>query len=252
MPRSVSASLRAAFLLLIAICASGIAHAQATLSTERDKLGYAIGIDVAGSVGPAMPDMDLAAFQRAMENGLSGGKPLLDEAASKAASNALMASINARKTPGAKPVVVDRGKVGLLVGGDVGRSLSRIRGEFDLPMFLAGFKAATDPAAKRLLSAEEVRSVLAAFSTRLAAAEQAKTAAQAQANLKQGEAFLASNKAVKGVFTTPSGLQYMILRQGNGPRAKPGQRVRVNYEGCGGKSEVWRRIRGRRAIRHRR
>ena len=28
-----------------------------------------------------------------------------------------------------------------------------------------------------------------------------------------------------------SGLQYMVLRQGNGARPKPGQKVRVNYEG---------------------
>ena len=33
------------------------------------------------------------------------------------------------------------------------------------------------------------------------------------------------------MFTTPSGLQYMVLRQGNGMRAKPGQRVKVNYHG---------------------
>ena len=50
-------------------------------------------------------------------------------------------------------------------------------------------------------------------------------------NKAEGEAFLAKNKTVKGVFTTPSGLQYMVLRQGNGARAKPGQRVLVNYEG---------------------
>ena len=33
------------------------------------------------------------------------------------------------------------------------------------------------------------------------------------------------------MITTPSGLQYMVLRQGNGARPKPGQRVKVNYEG---------------------
>ena len=49
--------------------------------------------------------------------------------------------------------------------------------------------------------------------------------------MKEEEAFLARNKTVKGVFSTPSGLQYMVLRQGNGVRPKPGQRVKVNYEG---------------------
>lgn len=228
---SVSASLRATCVLLIAMFASGLAQAQTTLATERDKVGYMIGMDVAKSVAPAVPDMDMAAFQRAVDNALAGGKPLLDEAASKQVGQALMASINARKGGGKPAAALDRNKVGLLVGSDIGRSLAAIKGEFDMPMFLAGFKAASDPAAKPLLGDAEANAVRTAFSARLTAAKQAETMALAQANLKAGEAFLAKNKTVKGVFTTPSGLQYMVLRQGNGPRAKPGQRVRVNYEG---------------------
>lgn len=228
---SPSASLRAACVLMIGLFAAGLAHAQATLSTERDKIGYMIGMDVAKSVAPAVPDMDMAAFQRAVDNALAGGKPLLDEASSKQVGQALMTSINARKG-GSKPATaIDRGKVGLLVGSDIGRSLAAIKREFDMPMFLAGFKAATDPAGKPLLTDTEANALRAAFSARLTAEQQAQRIAQVQANLKAGEDFLAKNKTVKGVFTTPSGLQYMVLRQGNGARPKPGQKVRVNYEG---------------------
>jgi FKBP-type peptidyl-prolyl cis-trans isomerase FkpA len=228
---SPSASLRAACVLMVGLFTAGLAHAQTTLSTERDKVGYMIGMDVAKSVAPALPDMDMASFQRAVDNALTGGKPLLDEAASKQASEALMSSINARKG-GTKPAsAIDRSKVGLLVGTDIGRSLAPIKREFDMPMFLAGFKAASDPAGKPLLSEAEANAIRAGFSARLTADQQAQRVAQAQVNLKAGEDFLAKNKKVKGVFTTPSGLQYMVLRQGNGPRAKPGQKVRVNYEG---------------------
>lgn len=226
-----SAPLRAACMLMIGLLTAGMAHAQTAPSTDRDKVGYMIGMDVAKSVGPALPDMDMAAFQRAVDNALAGGKPLLDEAASKQVGQALVTSINARKG-GTKPAaVVDRTKVGLLVGSDIGRSLAPIKREFDMPMFLAGFKAASDPAGKPLLTEAEANAVRNAFSARLTADQQAQRVAQAQTNLKAGEDFLAKNKTVKGVFTTPSGLQYMVLRQGNGPRAKPGQKVRVNYEG---------------------
>ena len=231
MSLSVSASLRATCVLLIAMFASSFAHAQSTLATDRDKVGYMIGMDVAQSVAPAVPDMDMASFQRAIDNALAGGKPLLDEAASKQVGQALMASINARKGGTQPAAAVDRSKVGLLVGSDIGRSLADIKDEFDMPMFLAGFKAASDPAGKPLLSEADANAVRTAFSARLQAARQAKVAAVAGANLKAGTDFLAKNKTVKGVFTTPSGLQYMVLRQGNGPRAKPGQKVRVNYEG---------------------
>ena len=228
---SPSASVRAVCVLIIGLLTGGLAHAQAVPSSDRDKVGYMIGMDVAKSVAPALPDMDMAAFQRAIDNGMAKGKPLLDEATTKQVGQSLMASINARKG-GAKPATpVDRTKVGLLVGSDIGRSLAEIKGEFDMPMFLAGFKAASDPAAKPLLTEAEANAIRASFSARLTAAKQAERSAQVEANLKAGEAFLSTNKAVKGVFTTPSGLQYMVLRQGNGPRAKPGQKVRVNYEG---------------------
>ena len=227
----LSARLRAACVLVIALFAGGFAHAQSAPSSERDKVGYMIGMDVAKSVAPAVPDMDMAAFQRAIDNALKGGKPLLDEASSMQVGQALMASINARKGGAAPTAAVDRAKVGLLVGSDIGRSLADIKGEFDMPMFLAGFKAASDPAGKPLLSEADANAVRASFSARLTADRQAAQIAQAQSNAKAGDDFLARNKAVKGVFTTPSGLQYMVLRQGNGARPKPGQKVRVNYEG---------------------
>ena len=77
----MSFSLRALAALLIATLATGLAHAQeAGLQSDRDKISYMVGMDVAKSVGPALPDMDIAAFERAIANGLAGGKPLLDEA----------------------------------------------------------------------------------------------------------------------------------------------------------------------------
>jgi FKBP-type peptidyl-prolyl cis-trans isomerase FkpA len=61
---------------------------------------------------------------------------------------------------------------------------------------------------------------------------QAKATAASGKNQTEGAEFLAKNKAVKGVFSTPSGLQYMVLRQGAGVRPKTTDRVRVNYQGA--------------------
>lgn len=47
----------------------------------------------------------------------------------------------------------------------------------------------------------------------------------------EGEVFLAENKTKEGVVALPSGLQYKILRQGNGPIAKADDEVTVKYEG---------------------
>mgnify|MGYP002622861057 CR=1 FL=1 len=47
----------------------------------------------------------------------------------------------------------------------------------------------------------------------------------------KGEVFLAENKTKEGVVALPSGLQYKVLRQGNGPIAKADDEVVVKYEG---------------------
>lgn len=46
-----------------------------------------------------------------------------------------------------------------------------------------------------------------------------------------GKAFLDENAKKEGVVVLPSGLQYKVLKQGNGPVAKADDRVKVKYEG---------------------
>ena len=50
-------------------------------------------------------------------------------------------------------------------------------------------------------------------------------------NEQDGAAFFAQNPKRKGVQTTPSGLQYRVLRQGNGPSPTLADTVKCNYRG---------------------
>ena len=50
-------------------------------------------------------------------------------------------------------------------------------------------------------------------------------------NKSAGEKFLEENKKQKGVITLPSGLQYKILKAGEGPRPGPRDLVLVHYQG---------------------
>lgn len=51
------------------------------------------------------------------------------------------------------------------------------------------------------------------------------------ANKTAGEKFLAENAKKPGVKTTPSGLQYEVIKQGNGPVPTDTNHVKVNYHG---------------------
>jgi FKBP-type peptidyl-prolyl cis-trans isomerase FklB len=60
--------------------------------------------------------------------------------------------------------------------------------------------------------------------------EKAKTEKAAMAK-KQGQEFLAENKTKPGVVTTASGLQYIVLKEGSGPKPTLTDKVKCDYEG---------------------
>ena len=221
--------------LLFALAQTGMAQEKTALATDRDKVSYMAGMDVARSIAAAAPDMDDAAFERALRNGMAGNKPLLGEQEAQATARALFAAIAARKgqPPGAVPAAtpgLSREKVGLLVGADVGRSLAPVASEIDIPVFMQALHVVLQGGTP-LLSEAEANAVRAAFTERVQAKMQAQVAQAGARNQAEGDAFLAKNKTVKGVHVTPSGLQYMVLRQGAGQRPLPTDRVRVNYRG---------------------
>ena len=60
---------------------------------------------------------------------------------------------------------------------------------------------------------------------------QEKLKAMQQKNTDEQEKFLQDNAAKEGVVTLPSGLQYLILEEGNGEKPGPKTMVTVHYEG---------------------
>ncbi|SBV36039.1 Peptidyl-prolyl cis-trans isomerase [uncultured Stenotrophomonas sp.] len=232
----------AASLLILAMAATGAAIAQqpaapaatkekSVLTSEREKVGYAIGVDVASSFEPVAADVDVAALRRAVENAFAGGQPLLSQEEAQKIDQALRTTMMVRAgqpvpgmAPGSQPPPVDREKVGLMLGSyAVGPSLAPIKDEIDLD---ATFQAITTLFAKGtpLMDRQQAQATLQAYST-------AKQAAAAGKNREEGVAFLAKNKTQPGVVTTASGLQYQVLRAGSGERPLASSRVRVNYEG---------------------
>jgi len=82
-----------------------------------------------------------------------------------------------------------------------------------------------------LISEEEIRKVLTDYQQELAARDAAEKKALAEKNKQEGEAFLAENKKKEGVITLPSGLQYKIIRAGEGKIPTENDTVEVHYRG---------------------
>jgi FKBP-type peptidyl-prolyl cis-trans isomerase FkpA len=61
--------------------------------------------------------------------------------------------------------------------------------------------------------------------------QQAEVAAAAEKNQTEGAEFLATNAAKSGVTTTESGLQYEVMREGDGPKPMATDQVTIHYKG---------------------
>jgi FKBP-type peptidyl-prolyl cis-trans isomerase len=105
----------------------------------------------------------------------------------------------------------------------LGRDLKQLGLEFSYPDFTEGFRSALEGAEPRYSFDEALEMVRAAFTE--AAIRQA-------AENKEREAlFLKENGEREGVETTASGLQYEVLKGGEGQKPGPQALVQVNYEG---------------------
>lgn len=84
---------------------------------------------------------------------------------------------------------------------------------------------------KALLTDEQIQASLQALQMELAAKQNEKHAKDGAANMAKAEKFLAENKAKPGVMTTPSGLQYKVVKEGTGKKPTAANTVRVHYTG---------------------
>ncbi len=121
-------------------------------------------------------------------------------------------------------------KLSYALGFELGSSLKEMPTAIDLAVFFRGVEDSFK-GNNSLLTPQEAAKVREEFSKKLEEDHAQKVKALAQKNQKEGEAFLAENAKQKGVVTTASGLQYIVLRDGNGPKPKATDKVSVHYRG---------------------
>ena len=81
------------------------------------------------------------------------------------------------------------------------------------------------------LSETEAQTIVRTFFEEQEKKQRAAAAERLKDNKAKGEAYLKANADKEGVVTLPSGLQYQVLREGNGKQPKAADRVRCHYEG---------------------
>ncbi len=121
-------------------------------------------------------------------------------------------------------------QVGYGIGLRIGRDFRTQGVAIDPKVLLKGVEDGLS-GAPPLLSDEEIQKALTALQAELNQRQEKRRKALAEENLRAGQAFLEQNGKKAGVVTLPSGLQYQVLRQGEGRIPGQNDRVTVHYRG---------------------
>jgi FKBP-type peptidyl-prolyl cis-trans isomerase len=132
----------------------------------------------------------------------------------------------------ATPLVLktQKDKFSYALGMKMGENLHKQAVPVDPAILARGLRDAL-AGGKTQLTDEEAQAALGAVQNDLRKKQQEKMEAASAVNKKEGDAFLATNKAKEGVVTLPSGLQYKILTAGTGPKPAATDSVVCNYRG---------------------
>ena len=125
-------------------------------------------------------------------------------------------------------------KMSYVVGAETAKGLKAQGIELDMDLFIKGVQDGLS-GGKLLLSNDEFRNTKSMFTAELRRKrnEMKRKRPQeiAEENKKEGEAFLAENRTKEGVVTLPSGLQYKVIKAGDGRKPTDADTVEVHYRG---------------------
>jgi len=131
--------------------------------------------------------------------------------------------------PGPAGLTSQKERISYSIGLDFGRRLKSQEIEVDVDKLALGVRDAV--ADRQQLTDQEMHEALTALREELRANQAARQKTLGERNLKEGKAFLAANKKKSGVQTTASGLQYKVIKAGDGKRPQATDTVTAHYRG---------------------
>lgn len=122
-------------------------------------------------------------------------------------------------------------KVSYALGLGIGRQLSQMGADSlnidDFAQAIKDILAGKEPA----VSDAEAQTLVKDFFEKQEAKQRAAAAEKFKDTKEKGEKYLAENAKKEGVVTLPSGLQYEVIKEGNGRKPKATDKVKCHYEG---------------------
>lgn len=128
----------------------------------------------------------------------------------------------------AQDLSTEKGKLSYSVGWDLGTDIKRRGEDFDVEALISAIRDSASDAEPQVELAEMQR-LLTDLQERVRAEQLAALQKLAEENLAKGEEFLQQNRSKTGIVALPSGVQYRIIEEGDGPRPGLESTVKVHY-----------------------
>lgn len=135
--------------------------------------------------------------------------------------------------PGAAPAAGDaeyQQQYSYMLGQNFGQGLKQNMIECNVQSLVAGLSDALSGAPSKYTEAQ-LDACRGRFEQEMQQKMMGRMQQAGDKNAKAGADFLAKNKTADGVQTTPTGLQYKVIKQGTGPTPAATDQVRVHYRG---------------------
>jgi FKBP-type peptidyl-prolyl cis-trans isomerase len=136
----------------------------------------------------------------------------------------------ATKSAATPALTTEKDKLSYVLGADMGKRLKDASIDVDAKIMARGISDALN-GAKAAMTDDEIRATMTNFQQALQQKQAAAIKDMSDKNRKEGEEFLAQNKTKEGVVTLPSGLEYKILKAGDGPKPTATDKVKCSYRG---------------------
>ena len=195
------------------------------LKTENDKLSYAVGVDIAKNLKQHGIEVDVDLVRKGLKETLSGEKLSVTEEELRATMTAFHVELAWREAQ-AKIVPAN---ISYGIGVDAAINLKWYDFKVDVDFVTKGLKDMLS-GHKLAMTEEELRAAMTPFQAKLRKTRMSAMRLTPDESMKE-RVFRTENMKKGGVVTLPSGLQYRILKAGEGKMPTDADTVEVHYRG---------------------
>jgi len=210
------------------------------LITSEDSVSYAIGADFGRQVSADFKDFNEQVFEKGLNGQLTNNHELIIEPALR---QQLLQSFfmqlqlagdsitNSGSISNSSEINSMEDTISYILGVNFGENFTNQFPEFNATIFLNGLKNRLHKTEAPLIDSVTAPKIIQAFFQKKQESARSEELKQSEKIKSDGILFLEQNKNKKGVITTETGLQYIVMKEGTGQQPTTTSNVTVHYHG---------------------